>query len=304
LAFRRHAAAARTPGSGRHRAHVRPGGKPPGPGRQLSAPVGGLAGHRGRALRHSHRGLRQSHREFPASFRRAFHRQFRHADLRSGRLHQGHPPEGLFRTHLQGALSQRIHLVRPGVAPHPGILPRFLLAARHHPALPQTEPQHRGAAGIRRHPAQRHPPGPGRGRTHAAARGRTPGALGPGLEHYHPDLRLHQSHAHARIPGNVARGHAPKGSAPPSPDHLRNQPALPGPDPAHVPRRRRQAAPHVADRGKRRQAGAHGPPGRGGLPLGQRRVQAPLRAGENHAVPGLRRPVAGEIQQQDQRDHA
>ena len=74
-----------------------------------------------------------------------------------------------------GAVPGRLHAPRPVAAVPPGVLPRPLLAGRHHHPLPQTGQRLGGAAGQGRDPAERHPPGDGRPGTDAnpARRGET-----------------------------------------------------------------------------------------------------------------------------------
>ena len=73
---------------------------------------------------------------------------------------------------------------------------------------------------------------------------------------------------------------------------------------ASQPRRRGGHLPHEPDRGGAGQAGAHGQPGGGGLALGQRRGGAPHRPAQGPPLRRLRPPLAGQVQQQDQRGHA
>ena len=96
----------------------------------------------------------------------------------------------------------------------------------------------------------------------------------------------------------------PRAPAPPR-DHLRDQPPLPRTRCVRATRRRRRGcrACRIIEEGDA-QAGAHGAPRGGRLPLGQRRGRAAHRAARKRAVPRLLRAVAGAVQQQDQRRHA
>ncbi len=67
---------------------------------------------------------------------------------------------------------------------------------------------------------------------------------------------------------------------------------------------RRAPAAHVAHRGRRRAAGAHGAPEHRRQPFGQRRVRAAQPSRPDDAGPRLLRPVAGALQQQDERRDA
>ena len=89
-----------------------------------------------------------------------------------------------------------------------------------------------------RHPAQRHAPVAGRRRAdaHPARRGR-PG-LGRGLGPDRADARLHQPHAAARGPGEMAGRAVRAAAAAASGNHLRDQPPLPRRRPRALSRRR------------------------------------------------------------------
>ena len=105
-----------------------------------------------------------------------------------------------------------------------------------------------------RHPDERHPPVAGGGRADAAFPGQLRHALGEGLGPHHPHLRLHQPHAAGRGPGKMAGPHVRTPAAPPSGDHLRDQPPVSAGRVHPLHARRRPQAPHVPDRGGRRRS--------------------------------------------------
>ena len=128
--------------------------------------------------------------------------------------------------------------------------------------------------------------------------------LGRGLGDHGGHLRLHQPHPAARGAGDLAAGAVRRVAAAAPRDHLRDQPPLPRRGAREVPRRRRPAAAHVADRRGRRQERADGAPGHRRQPRGQRRRRAALRAAQGECAQGLLRAVAGAVHQRDQRRHA
>ena len=67
---------------------------------------------------------------------------------------------------------------------------------------------------------------------------------------------------------------------------------------------RRPPAPHEHYRRGRRETRPHGAPGHRGILLGERSGQASQRASEERRAAGFCRILAGEVQQQNQRDHA
>ena len=86
-------------------------------------------------------------------------------------------------------------------------------------------------------------------------------------------------------------------------DHLRDQCPLPA-HPAHpLPRPPRSAREALADRGRPAPQGAHGPPGGGGQPYGQRRGRTAQQAAEGEPVRRIRPGVAGALHQHHQRCH-
>ena len=159
-------------------------------------------------------------------------------------------------------------------------------------------------AGAVRGPAQRHPSlDRGRG-AHAPARGRAPARLGGGVGDHAADLRLHQPHAAARGAGDVAVVAVRLAAAAPPRDRLRDQPALPRRRPRPVSGRRCPRGPAVAHRRARREARPHGASRLRGQPRDQRRVGAPHGPAAAERAARLRRPLAGALQQQDERRDA
>ena len=73
---------------------------------------------------------------------------------------------------------------------------------------------------------------------------------------------------------------------------------------ARFPGRRRAGGAHVADRRERRALRPHGEPGHRGQPPRERRGATAFRAASEDGDAGLRRDVAGEVQQRHQRRHA
>ena len=113
--------------------------------------------------------------------------------------------EGGLREHHQGPLPERRDGEGQAAAARAAVLLRVLLAAGHDPDLP--------AAGRRRPlplprevrgPAQRHAPRGRGGRADAAPGGRPRDGLGRGLGDHAAHLRLHEPHAAARGPREVA----------------------------------------------------------------------------------------------------
>ena len=127
--------------------------------------------------------------------------------------------------------------------------------------------------------------------------------MGRGVGDHLGRLRLHQPHRAARGARALA-GEPPRPSpAAASAAHLRDQPALPRPGARALRRRRCAVPPHVDHRGGARSARAHGEPRRGRQPRGQRGGGAAHRDPPVRGLPGLRRALAGQVQQQDQRHH-
>ncbi len=129
-------------------------------------------------------------------------------------------------------------------------------------------------------------------------------ALGDGVGNHHQDSELHQPHPHARGAGNLALAPDAEAAASARGDHFRDQPALPQRDPPALPQRRRAPRAHVPDRRARRAPRTHGPPGHRGQPCRQRRGQIALGSLARDRAARLRRDLAREVQQQDQRHHA
>ena len=108
------------------------------------------------------------------------------------------------------------------------IVSRFLRRGNDWPALAEQG----------RHPAQRYSPGDGGGRVDAHLAGSGETRLGRGVGPHGSHAGLHEPHAAARGPGEVA-GRAVRGTHPPAVgDHLRDQPAIPGYRPCGASRRR------------------------------------------------------------------
>ena len=102
-------------------------------------------------------------------------------------------------------LSRRLDEHGPGAALRAGVLPRRLLAGRPRcGASAARNADWQRAARQGRHPAQRHPPGAGRPRADAHPARRGPPRLGRGLGPHPAHARLHQPHAAARGPGEMA----------------------------------------------------------------------------------------------------
>ena len=125
-----------------------------------------------------------------------------------------------------------------------------------------------------------------------------------GLGHNPRHRGLYQPHALAGGPGKMAGGPPGTGFAPALADHLRDQPAVSGAGGGPLPPRCGPGAADVPGGGRPHQAGAHGPPGRGGLPFGERGVGPAHGIAEARHVPGFLSDVAGTLQQQDQRRHS
>ena len=92
-------------------------------------------------------------------------------------------------------------------------------------------------------------------------------------------------------------------AAPPSGDHPRDRPPLPG-DRGRALSRRRGPGPAPGHRRPGRLPGAHGPSGHRRQPCRQRRGQAPFDHFAREGVSGIRRPVSGQVHQRHQRRHA
>ena len=120
-----------------------------------------------------------------------------------------------------------------------------------------------------------------------------------------PDVRLHQPHAAAGGAGDVAGGAVRAAAAAAPGDHLRDQPPLPATRCGRAyPGDDARAAPHVAHRGGRREAGADGAPRRASAATRVNGVaELHSRAAERDDAPRLRRAVAGAVPQHDQRRH-
>ena len=128
---------------------------------------------------------------------------------------------------------QEYFLVRCSLA---DIVARFRRRGNDWPALPDKVAD----------PAERHAPGDGRARADAHPARRGEARLGPGVGPDRPHAGVHQPHAAARGPGEVA-GRAVRGPAPAAPgDRLRDQPPVPGRRPGEAPRRRGEGSPGSA----------------------------------------------------------
>ena len=101
-------------------------------------------------------------------------------------------------------LPRRLHEHGPGAALRAGVFPGRLLAGRPRAPLPPAQRRLARASRQGRHPAQRHAPGPGRPRADADPARRGASRLGRGLGPHPADARLHQPHAAARGPGEMA----------------------------------------------------------------------------------------------------
>mmetsp|Transcript_63406 Transcript_63406/g.200523 ORF Transcript_63406/g.200523 Transcript_63406/m.200523 type:complete len:209 (-) Transcript_63406:853-1479(-) len=122
-----------------------------------------------------------------------------------------------------------------------------------------------------------------------------------GVGHHHSHLRIHQPHHPARGTREVARTYARVSPATPHGDHLRNQPPIPAAGGREMAQRPRAPIAHVTHRGDKPENGAHGVDGGGGIALRQRRGEDTHLAADQAAVCRLRRDVAGQIPEQNQR---
>ena len=172
----------------------------------------------------------------------ATHRGLQLPGVQPRRLLRRRPREGRRRGADPGPLPRRLDAPRQGPAVRPGVFPGRLLAGRHRGAVPPPRQRLAGAARQGRHPAQRHPPVAGRRRADAHPARPGPARLGRSVGPDRPDPGLHQSHADARGPGDLA-GHPLRDRLAPAPrDHLRDQPPLPRRRPRALSRRRRTAS--------------------------------------------------------------
>ncbi len=193
---------------------------------------------------------------------------------------------------------------RQGAAPSPGVLLRLGDAAGRHPSAPGALARRAQPARLFGLPAERHPPGRGHRRDDAPAHGRPLAGVGRGVVGHDSLLQLHQPHGAARGARAVDRlALRPDAAAVPA-DRLRDQPPLPRGGAREVPRRRRPPVAHVAHRGGARAAHPHGAPGDRGQRARQRRVGPAQPHPARAPVPRLRRDVAAQVRQPDQRRDA
>ena len=206
------------------------------------------------SLGHSHPRLRREHRQFPAplgiprprtnSTSQTFNRGG-YVEARRTKKPWAKPSPRSFTRTTRPRSGKELRL-------RPAILLRLLLAAGHHPPLPQAQRDLGRLSRQGRHPAQRHPPRHRRRRADAHPRRRKRPRLGRRLGHRQQSLRLHQPHAAARGAGKMARAAVRARAAAPPPDHLRNQPPPPrGSRGANGPATAHKKAGHVAHRGRR-----------------------------------------------------
>ena len=126
-----------------------------------------------------------------------------------------------------------------GTAIRSGVLPGLLLARRHRRPLPPRQRRLAAAARQGCRPAQRHAPLHGRRRADAHPPGPGEARLGRSVGPDGPHARLHQPHAAARSPREVAGPLLRAGLSPAAGDHLRDQSPFPRRRAAPFPGRRR-----------------------------------------------------------------
>ena len=190
--------------------------------------LGARTGDQGGRLRHADPGVRREYVQRVDVVERAGRRVVRPRRLQHRRLLQGGRGRGQLGDRHQGALPERRARRRQAAAPVAAVLLRVLLAAArraHHGR--SGRPFGARAAPAIRVAAQRHPPVYRGCRAHAAAGRRTTARLGRGLEHHGGHVRLHKPHLAPGSAGDVAAGDVRRIVAPPSRDHLRDQPPLP-----------------------------------------------------------------------------
>ena len=182
---------------------------------------------------------RQDHQHAPALGRRRAG-LLRLSGIQQRRFRRGAGGDAGGRIPHPGAVSRRLDEHGAGAALRPGVLPGGLLAGRPRAPIPPQQFRLGCASGEGRHPAQRHAPGAGRPRADADPARRRAARMGSGLGPHAADPGLHQPHAPARSPGEMAAC-AVRGAAAASPgDHLRDQ-STPAAD-GTVPLSRRRGA--------------------------------------------------------------
>ena len=282
------------------RPHREVGRRPRSPARPLGAPRRG----QGRGVRHTHPRLSRPDLQHAPPLEGRGRGVVRLRSLQPRRLLPRRGRQDGLGEHHEGALPERRGGAGQDPAAAAAVLFRELLAAGHDPAASAPGPAARGVPRHLGRPAQRHAPGHRRGGADAAARRRARAALGHGVERHPENARVHEPHPPARGAGEVDRGTAWRAPAPPSRDHLRDQPPVRRPDPRAVPGRRGARGAHVDHRRGRRAGCAHGAPRHGRQPHGQRRRRAAFPAAHRNGAARLLRAVAGEVRERHQRRHA
>ena len=204
-------------------------------------------------------------------------RGFQFPGVQPWRFLRRRPRKGRRRGADARPLSGRFHPPRPQPAVRPGVLSGGVFAGRHRGAVPPPRQRLEGPSRQGRRAAQRHAPRDGRRRADADLARPSPSRLGRSLgpDPAHPGL--HQSHADARGPRNLAGQPLRDGRAPSARDHLRDQPPLPGRRSRPLPRRPRPRLPRQPDHRRARKARSHGQPGDRRHAQHQRRGRDPLR---------------------------
>jgi starch phosphorylase len=213
------------PRAGRARELLRPRGRTADDA-GATYPLGGHPDRGGRALRPARGGLRQRHGEHAAAVVGA-----RSPTSSTWRYFN----EGNFRRAVEEkALSEAIsRVLYPADHSAEGRELRlkqqyFFCACAIHDMLRRfrQNAQRPGAQAARQggHPAERHAPVHRHRRADAAPAGPRAPRLGRGLGHHAAHVRVHQPHAHARGPREVARGHVRAAAAAAPRDPLRDQP--------------------------------------------------------------------------------
>ena len=227
--------------------------------------------------------------------RRVFQRRFRR---RRDRQRRGGIPDAR-------PLSGRLDRGGPDAAISAGVLPRQLLAAGRRRPLPAGERDEVvRASRACRDSVERHAPVAVGRRADAHPSRRGEARVGRGLGPHRAHARLHQPHASAGGPREVA-GRSLRAAHPAPPrDRLRDQPALSRRRRPALPERRRPRPAHEPDRGGLAADRADGSPGMRRQSQHQRRREDPLRPSAHPGASGFRGDVPRPVQQQDQRRHA